>query len=257
MQPLLAIPPASPAAVGRAIISGDMARNTPIPLSARPFDGLLLGIVAVSLAVLVATLPTRVPRFDPTDIATLASLAFGALVWFVVPSVTSVRVLRVAAAVIVGLAALAALAGASIPTALGAQPSLLAVLGDIGQQVGRTGFQILLFPCGVAGAIVVVLLGPILGDKGFLAIALLALGVLCAAIVARARRRPFGWRARVVALLSVLIGLAAIAAYAAFLAGDAHFGPVASEFETTWFAGGLVVGDVLAAAGWLFAARRG
>jgi hypothetical protein len=216
----------------------------------------LLVVTLAGLAVQVATLPARVPTFDPTHVAALACLAFVALVWFALPPTTWSRAGRAIAAVVVALGAAAALVGASMPTGLGDEPTLLASLGDVSEQLGRAGFQLLLLPCGIPGSLAIVLLGPVIGDPGFAALALVGLVVASVAIVFVARSSSMGTVRRVLALASVVMGVAATASFGTFLLGDAHFGPVASEFVTNWFAGGLFFWDVVAAAGWLLAWRR-
>ena len=236
--------------------STDLRMRLGADLVPSPVDVASLVLTVAGLAVRVATLPSRVPDFDPTHVASLACLAFAALVWFVLPRTTWVRAGRAIAAVVVGLGATAALVGASMPTGLGDQPTLLASLGDLSEQLGRAGFQLLLLPCGIPGSLAIVLLGPVIGDEGFAALSLVGLAVAAAAILFVARSTSLGTGRRVVALGSVLIGIAATASFGTFLLGEAHFGPVASEFVTNWFAGGLFFWDVMAAAGWLLAVRR-
>jgi hypothetical protein len=221
-----------------------------------PIDVALLVLTLAGLAVQVATLPSRVPEFDPTHVASLACLAFAALVWFVLPPTTPTRAGRAIAAVVVGLGATAGLVGASMPTGLGDEPTLLASLGDLSEQLGRAGFQLLLLPCGIPGSLAIVLLGPVIGDAGFAALSLLGLALAAVAILFVARSTALGTGRRVLALGGIVMGIAATASFGTFLLGEAHFGPVASEFVTNWFAGGLFFWNVVAAAGWLLAWRR-
>ena len=243
---------------------GDVRRSGSTDLRVRlgadllpsPVDVALLVLTLAGLAVRVASLPSRVPEFDPTHVASLACLAFAALVWFVLPPTPWTRTGRAIAAVVVGLGATAALVGASMPTGLGDEPTLLASLGDLSEQLGRAGFQLLLLPCGIPGALAIVLLGPVIGDEGFAAVSLAGLAVAAAAILFVARSTSLGTGRRVAALASIVMGIAATASFGTFLLGEAHFGPVASEFVTNWFAGGLFFWDVVAAVGWLLAWRR-
>jgi hypothetical protein len=221
-----------------------------------PADLALLIVTVTGLAVRAATLPSRVPTFDPTHVAALACLAFASLVWFVVPPSTWIRACRAVAAVVLALGAIAAIVGAFMPIGLGDEPTVLASLGDVSEQVGRAGFQLLLLPCGIPGSLVIVLLGPVLDDRGLAAVSLAGLIVASMAIVWLARSTSVGTGRRVLALGSVVIGTAATASFGTFLLGEAHFGPVASEFATNWFAGGLLFWDLVAGAGWLLAWRR-
>jgi hypothetical protein len=199
-------------------------------------------IVVAALGALDAGAVLRDPQFDPSALLGPAVLALVVLWPFLVPETGRIRILRGGLAAGLGLCSVVV----AVSAAAGAQNSPLAAVLVPFQAVGLVvgvGLSLVGLPLLAVAA-------P-LGDAGLLVMSAICLTAILASVAVVARRSAIGLRGRFAALASLIVALVAVGAFATFLLGPDHWGPIEFQDVIDSMAAGFLLIAAIAALAWI------
>jgi hypothetical protein len=161
---------------------------------------------------------------------------------FLVPETGRIRILRGGLAAGLGLCSVVV----AVSAAAGAQDSPLAAVLVPFQAVGL----VVGVGLSLVGLPVLAVAAP-LGDAGLLVMSAICLTAILASIALVARTSGIGLRGRFAALASLIVALVAVGAFATFLLGPDHWGPIEFQDVIDSMAAGFLLVAAIAALAWI------